>query len=208
MAIQQGSGLQGRIGNLIYYTRKGITCVRSLPGRAKRTPSAGQLTQRERFSQASRFLAPLAPVLQWSFEPTWRKRASGPNKALQYAIREAFEGEYPDVSLRPDRVRIASGREVRPPVITQFVPTTGGLLIVGWETGNVSSRDDAGYVLAYNESRRLPVLSPAGVLRSAGGLSMQLAVDMLGGSIHCYAFMKVRNGVGVSDSVFLGTITA
>src|SRR5690606_39116610 len=104
MAIFRGGALHGKVGNLVYYMRNGVSCVRSIPKPRNDSPSPAQQAQRARMKLATQFLAPLKPVLDDTFKPGNRKKLSGLNWATKQLLQDAIAGEYPELHVRAERV--------------------------------------------------------------------------------------------------------
>ena len=100
--------MNGKLGNMVYYTRNGVQCVRSLPKVGPREASVAQQAQRLRMKLVTRYLSPLSPMLSDTFNPG-NKKMTGMNKAVRYALQEAVAGEFPDLYILPEKVLVSSG---------------------------------------------------------------------------------------------------
>ena len=207
MAIFSGGALHGKVGTLIYYMRNGVSCVRSAPKPRIDSPSPAQQAQRARMKLAAQFLAPLIPVLDDTFKPGNRKKLSGPNWATKQLLQDAIAGEYPDLHVRAERVLVSCG--TLPPLRnTALAPGKDGLLTFNWEPTGSPFIDNnmPAYLLVYNQTHRCVVLSKGTACRGDGELALQVAQEMLVGTVHCYGFVMDRVRRSASDSVFLGTL--
>ena len=207
MAIFSGGALHGKVGNLVYYMRNGVSCVRSIPKPRNDSPSPAQQAQRARMKLATQFLAPLKPVLDDTFKPGNRKKLSGLNWATKQLLQDAIAGEYPDLYVRAERVLMSCG--TLPPLRkTALALGEDGLFAFNWEpTGSPFIDNNVPvYLLVYNQTHRRVVLSKKAACRGDGELTLQIAQEMLKGTVHCYGFVMDRMRRSASDSVFLGTL--
>lgn len=207
MAILKGGTLHGKVGGLVYYTRNGVSYVRSAPGPRTTPPSPAQQTQRLRMKLATQFLAPLVPVLDDTFKPGNRKKLSGPNWATRQLLQDAIGGEYPDLHIRAERVLVSCGTLPR---LRNAALALGedGLLTFTWVPTNSPFIDNnvPAYLLVYNHTHRRVVVSEGMACRGDGQLTLQVTQEMLKGTVHCYGFLMDRLQRSASDSVFLGTM--
>jgi len=207
MAILTGGSLRGKVGGLVYYTRKGVSCVRSAPKPPTAAPTPAQQAQRQRMKLATQFLAPLVPLLDDTFKPGNRKKLSGAHWATRQLLHNAIAGEYPEQYVRAELVMVSCGTL---PLLrkTALVFDDGGLFTFTWahtESPFIDSNVPV-YLLVYNQTHRRVVVSEGAACRGDGKLDMQIAQEMLKGTVHCYGFVMDRMRRSASDSVFLGTI--
>src|SRR5690606_34061484 len=113
MAVLKGGMLHGKVGDLIYYTRKGVPCVRTAPKKSSGPPSPAPRAQRLRMKVAMRFLTPPTPVLEKTVKAGDRSRMAGINWATKQVLEDAIGGEYPDLYVQPERVLVSTGRVPR-----------------------------------------------------------------------------------------------
>lgn len=206
MAILKGGFLHGKVGNLIYYTRNGVSYVRSVPKPRTTPPTPAQLAQQLRMKRAMEFLAPLAPVLENSFKPANRQVRSGLNWATKQVLLDAIAGEYPDLYVEPGQVKVSWGGlpRLRNPELSL---DASGLFTLHWIPGSSPFIDnnEPVFLLIYNETQRRVVVSDGLACRGDGQLTLQVAPEMLRGKVHGYGFLVDRSRRSASESVFLGT---
>lgn len=206
MAILKGGFLHGRVGNLIYYTRNGVSCVRSVPKPCTTPPSPAQLAQRLRMKRTMEFLVPLAAVLENSFKPANRQVRSGLNWATRYVLQHAIAGEYPNLYVDPAQVKVSWGGlpRLRSPELSLGA---GGVFILHWVAGSGSLIDNnvLVFLLIYNETHRRVMVSDGMACRGDGQLMLHVPQEMLQGKVHGYGFLIDRPRRAASESVFLGT---
>jgi len=203
MAVLKGGRLHGKVGNLVYYTRNGVSCVRSIPKPSPRQSSAAQQAQRERMKLVSQYFAPLGPMLNDTFK-SGDRRSSGINKAVRHAMHEAIAGEYPDLRILPDRVLVSHGsvRMMRTPVLR--IAATG-IAELTWVAGEWGAQyDDIPYLLVYNVSNGRVQLVGGNAHRNEERMAAQLNDEVRQGTAHCFGFVMDRMRHAASDSVFLG----
>ncbi|GGH01365.1 hypothetical protein GCM10007415_41840 [Parapedobacter pyrenivorans] len=207
MAILKGGFLHGKVGNLIYYTRNGVSYVRSVPKPRTTPPTPAQLAQQLRMKRAMEFLAPLAPVLENSFKPANRHVRSGLNWATKQVLLDAIAGEYPDLYVDPGQVKVSWGGlpRLRNPELSL---DASGLFTLHWIPGSSPFIDnnEPVFLLIYNETQRRVVVSEGLACRGDGQLTLQVAPEILRGKVHGYGFLVDRSRRSASESVFLGTL--
>jgi len=206
MAILTGGTPHGKVGGLVYYTRNGVSYVRSAPKPRTTPPSPAQQAQRLRMKLATQFLAPLVPVLADTFRPGNRKKLSGPNWATRQVLQDAIAGDYPDLYVSAERVLVSCGP--LPPMRYPELAFGEGVFTLSWMTVDSMLIDNnvPAYLLVYNQTHQRLVLSEGTACRGDGQLDMQVAAEMLNGTVHCYGFLMDRIRRSASDSVFLGTL--
>ena len=85
--------LSGKVGDHVYYQRKGKQLVRRKPAPRKTGPSAGQLMARSKFGFMTNFLQPLKPL----FTETFKSMHTTPmNEALSANLKHVIPDSYPD----------------------------------------------------------------------------------------------------------------
>ena len=88
-------GFSGKVGTVVGANYRGKDVMRSLPKRSNRPATQAQREQRLKFAIASKFIAPIAPLLR-SFYGEASGTASKRNLSLSYHITEAVTGVYPN----------------------------------------------------------------------------------------------------------------
>jgi len=190
---------------MVYYTRKGVQCVRALPKDGQHEPSMAQLAQRLRMKVVTQHLSPLAPMLNDTFRPL-DKKLTGMNKAVRYALQaEAVGGTYPDLHILPEKVLVSSGgvQKMRNPALGMDGP---GIVALTWQGVSIYDDDDLAYILLYNVSNGRVQLAGGDTYRTAMRLSVELGEEMGQGTTYCYGFMMDRLRKSASDSVFVATL--
>ena len=208
MAILKGGALHGKVGNLVYYIRNGVPCVRAVAKPSSIPPTPAQLAQRWRMKLATQFLAPLAPVLDDTIKVHSRKKLTGMNWATQKLLQDAVAGEYPDLHIQPSKVLVSLGAlaPLRNPLLALGEDR---LLTLQWEPISsyfVDSNDQA-FLLVYNQTSKQVYLSHGTASRGDGRLTLAATPEILKGMAHCYGFVLDRSRRSASNSVFVGTLT-
>lgn len=207
MAILRGGALHGKVGNLVYYVRNGKPCVRAMPKPTPKEPTVAQLAQRLRMKLATQFLGPLGPMLENTFRPFDRKRMSGLNHATRHTLANAIGGDYPDLYIQAEQVLVSSGAlpKLREP---ELALTGDCQLTLTWAPAHTTfiDNDDVVFLLVYNPTNRMVVLSPEDSCRGSGQLTLEVGQDVFNEGAYCYGFLRDRLRRKVADSVFLGEI--
>lgn len=84
-------GMEGSLGNLVFYKRNGKTVVRQKPGPRNYIPSEQQVFQQKAFSVGQKFLTPLRRVLDQFYKLPSSKKVDGVNSALSWLLKNAID---------------------------------------------------------------------------------------------------------------------
>lgn len=100
---------QGKVGNIVGSSWRGIDYVRSLPKKSSKAASEDQLAQRMKFGMTTSFLKSIKDILMLGFSDSKQRNKTGYNVAFQQFINNAFQGAYPNFTVDYSVVKIASG---------------------------------------------------------------------------------------------------
>jgi len=206
--IEKGilAAVSGKVGNVVGAVWKGIPTLRSLQGSKKGSPSDLQLAQQAKFSLLGKFLQPLTPLLNQTFDRV-TVGMSGFNKAFSYNIHNAITGGYPDFGINFPTVLISRGD--LPSVRTvAAVSSAVGKLTVSWTDisglGKTRSTDKA-IVAAYSDELKHWVYYLGTVTRNAATYTVDLSM-LSGRTVHVYLGFLSADGRLASNSLYAGLV--
>lgn len=204
--------VNGKVGNLVWYTMYGKNVVRMAP--SKRT---GKKTEKEKnntgkFAKVQAFMSPISAFVKLGFKD-YGTKTGGYRAAVSYGLNHAVTGEYPDQYVDPGLVRI-SGGDLHAPVFSEAVLDENYLLRFNWstETGSKGNRYDQAMLLAYalededNTSADVVGIT-TGVLRKAGTDALQLSPARIDLEYHVYLGFLAQDRSCQSHSVYLGKVS-
>ena len=103
-------GMEGSLGNLVFYKRNGKTVVRQKPGPRNYIPSEQQVFQQKAFAVGQKFLAPLRRVLDQFYKLPSSKKEDGVNSALSWLLKNAIENVNGDPVIILDKLYLYRGQ--------------------------------------------------------------------------------------------------
>jgi hypothetical protein len=145
-------GGQGSLGNLVFYKMHGRNYVRTKPEQYRDKKSPAQLAQRQRLQTVISFLRPFKDVLRITFASGAVGR-SAIQAAQSYNMRNALEGEYPDIKIDKSKVLLSSGSQPLPSGASVSAHPDG--LLIEWKNGEEatgSAASDTLIVIAFAAS--------------------------------------------------------
>jgi hypothetical protein len=101
--------LRGKVGDKIYFVRKGKQCVRSVPKQRSNEPSKAQLEQRAKMSKAIHFVKSLRQLLLIGYR-LYFKHHTPYNEIVKQTLRHAITGAYPDFTIDYSKVKVCQGK--------------------------------------------------------------------------------------------------
>ncbi len=131
-------GGSGRLGNIILYDWKGISCMRTFPSRYRDKKSEAQLKQRQKLKLVHAFLR----SFMHHFDLTFHEKgvARTPYQSAQsYNMKYAISGKYPDQYIDLNKALIAKGDLPLPENIDLTIKDN--LLTIEWD---VVDAEDSG----------------------------------------------------------------
>lgn len=138
-----GTGISGKLNQMVFYQRNGKTYVRALPVRRKNTVSPGELRNKQRFGAMLKF----ARIFKFGVIPQIWSQASRTLTGNQLFIKTnkgAFdaEGNIPDVKrvqlstgnlLLPDDMVVKRKEEGSSTMVVNWYPDPGGGITAYWD---------------------------------------------------------------------------
>lgn len=173
-------------------------------GRTTKAPTTAQLAVQQKLTLTNAFLKPILPFINVGFELEVAGTDKNPhNAATAYHIKDALQGEYPDISLDYNKALVSMGTLA--PAIAPAVYLTGHLLTFTWAVGldmDWGIRNDRTMLLVYCPELAKATYFFSGARRSTGTDAIELPPEYEGKVLHCYIAFKAGNGKGISNSVY------
>jgi hypothetical protein len=198
--------VKGKVGNIIVSSWKGKPYVKSVPGERKSPPTQKELINRKKWAMAQAWLTPIIEFVRQGFNG-YTPTVEGFLAAKSYLLKNAFEGEAPDLIINPALVKVSSG-ELSLPENIGFSQITAGTIQFTWNTDNINydNRYDQVMLLAYDVENRYYVLKIIGQFRGTGMDTLQLSL-VSHGVYHLYIAFVAADRKSQSDSVYLGAVS-
>lgn len=196
---------QGKVGNIVGSSWRGIDYVRSLPKKSSKAASEDQLAQRMKFGMTTSFLKSIKDILMLGFSDSKQRNKTGYNVAFQQFINNAFQGTYPNFTVDYSVVKIASGG-LAALVGLQTVESFPKVLSLTWDPiGNRFNAfdDDQVLVILYDVTENL-FFAFEGATRLDAAMDITLPDSYTGKTIVGWTFNIHRDGVMTSSSQYLG----
>lgn len=198
--IKQGilGGFQNKVGPVIGSSWKGIATMRAMPISVANPRTAAQVTNRTKFSHASKMGSVL---LAGIIKPLWDRFAqaeSGFNAWLKQAV-DAFNI---DGTVDATKLVMSKGTVALPAQITVTWQGTGSSWAVDWNPalfGDALPTDQL-YFVGLNTVTRGVFVAPAVAVRSAGSVSIQAETFVRGAGIVAFVMFRRADGSRVSNS--------
>jgi len=201
--------VQGKLGNLVYYTVKGKNRVRTI-GKTKKPASAAQLQNQQEMRMVIQFLKAVSEFIQVGFADVARRSGrSAYNMAVSYNKRHAVQGLQPDVFIDFEKVRLTEGILLAAVDATVVLNTKG--LEFSWTSPEHvywSHAHDQVMMLAY-----FPLLKEAayvlyGAVRSACADQLPIPPELLAEHMEVYISFISDDRKDIANSSYLGSFNA
>jgi hypothetical protein len=200
-------GFQGKVGNVIGSTWKGIEYMRSKAHRRKSTPTQKQLEQQQKFGLAISFVHSMTGLIAIGFG-NFAVRRTAINYAIGYTLSKAITGTYPAFSISYPNVLISRGE--MPNVLAPAV--TGGansLATWNWKDNSLvgsAKPTDKMLLAAYCPALNQCIYTTGSASRDALTDSLDLT-SFSGKEVHTWIGAISENGQNVADSFYTGMVT-
>ena len=194
---------EGKVGNVVGSSWKGIPYIKSAYKKRTKKVSAKELANRKKFAMAQEWLKPLLPFVREGykgFSPT----VEGYLAAKSYLLHNCFTGIAPDWQIDPALMKVSYGNLPLPGDITVEQANTSTLQF-NWNGSDVAgtSRQDQVMLLAYDLNNQTAFYNLTGQFRSTG--TDKLAVNGSAGlSYQIYLAFTAADRSRQSESVYLG----
>ncbi|RZK40705.1 MAG: hypothetical protein EOO61_06355 [Hymenobacter sp.] len=197
----------GKVGPVVGCTWKGVPYMRGLPKKRTSVATGAELANRKRFADMHKWLKPLLSVLRIGFKG-YSPRLEGFLAAKSYLLRYAIEGEYPNTTINPAKVKLSHGDLPLAENLNVAYQVTSEELVFSWDPStpnNASSRDQV-MMVAYFTGLGEAISVTSGAFRQTGTDKLQLSGNLLGHQAEVYIAFISEDRQKQSDSVYLGSI--
>jgi len=202
-------GFSGKVGTVVGAAWKGIDYMRSLATKIKNPKTKAQLAQRAKFSLAVKFLSDINPYITYGYKNYTAKQTAA-NFGLKFIMKNnCIVGEYPDYSLDLSLVKVALGQLKAAETATATL--SSGTAAFRWTDnsgdGNAMETDLA-MALLYNKDKGEAAYSIGNATRVQSQLDFSYPTSWAGDEVAAYFAYMSEDGSLVSESSYLGLITA
>lgn len=208
--IKQGilGGFSGKVGGVVGSSWKGISVMKSRPQSVANPKTAGQVAQRNKFSNSVAFAG---VILSNVIKPLWDRFASGMSGYNDFISSniDLFESELPDP--HADLV-ISKGKMAATEI--NSVNATGGSANVEIDWSDDSGEGfklatDEVYIVVVNRDQGSVKGFETGVVRSAETTIIELDANIVAGdNIDAYLAFKRADGTVVSNTSFKAVVAS
>jgi len=198
--------LEGKIGNMYYYTINGQTVARARRKVSKVPPSTKQLASRQRMKVVQQYLIPLVQFVKTTYaEVCLRKMFTPYNAATSELLKNAVRGEYLDYNIDPALVVISKGKLQIPQDAAVLV--SEGHLQFSWNGNGYKwpISNDRAIMLAYALELGEVIYDLCGAARHVGKDTLYLDDSWIGKTIDTYVAFRSEKGDKTSESVYTGS---
>lgn len=209
MAIIRESPLgtiSGKIGQIAGAKWKGINYVWVIPGSVANPKTDKQLTQRQKFAVTMHFLQPLSEFLKTGFK-AYAVKMSGINAAMEYNIKNALTGTYPNIAIDYPNALVARGNPAS--ALNQVASSTvAGTVKFDWDdnSGEIGTDTaDKTLLVVYNPSKNQAVTVDQLTERGDATQTVTVPASFSGALVQCYMAFISADGT-VSNSAFAGAV--
>ena len=208
--INQGilGGFSGKVGNVIGGNWKGIDYMRVKPASVANPKTEGQVDQRSKFSTALRFLQPLNEFLKVGYK-NYAVKMTQFNSAMSYTLKNAMTGAYPDFTIDYANALVSRGALT---VVKngEASYSSNGAVDFAWtdNTGEGSAKaTDKAMLLIINNGKGEAIFTTAGNARSAEAQTLTIPDDYAGDQVECFISFISVDGLSISNSKYVGSVT-
>jgi hypothetical protein len=197
-------GFRKKVGAITGAFWKDLNVIKALPRKSNKPPTEKQTGHRTKFGLVTGFLSTLSELIDIAYKSSGSK--SPMNEAVAYHMKNAVTGVAPNYTLDYTKLMFSSGKLAIPSTFS--VDTiTAGKVDFNWSLEADSKYRDATdtiNVLAYNPTKDQSVLLTAAAPRSAKTFSLQMPLDFVGDSVHCFfSFTSVKKKNLHSKSMYV-----
>ena len=197
---------KGTVGTVVGSSWRGISYIKSRPGKRSGQPSQLQAEQQAKFSLMIKFMLTLRVLLETTFS-RFANGMTGMNSAFSYNLKNAVTGTYPDFSIDFASVLISRG-DLPNAGLPAATAGTAGKIDFTWTdnsgTGKAAATDTC-ILVAYCADKNLSVYKDAGAARSAGSDTLDVPA-FSGKTVQTWVAFMSAGGSEISVSEFTGAV--
>ena len=204
MAHLKNGNIRGKLGNTVGYEQHGKNFIRKAPQRTA-PATEGELKNRFMMQLLSSWLKPLTPFLRKGFR-NYSWNFEGFSAAFSVNYKEALQKDGFDSVIDPMLLMVSSG-ELELSADLQVNLAAAKQLEFSWDPTvhpNQGSRDTT-MLLAYDPEKGNVIYELNGAPRHKGEDRLSLALTP-SGTYHVYIAFASEEGIGQSDSRYLGAV--
>lgn len=176
----------GSVGNVIIAMRNGVPYIRSKPAKVHNPRTPKQLAVRMKLSLLNRVLCNLKPVINVGFpDPPGGKTSRDIAYSVNYPV--VFKGEYPDIEIRFDSLRISSGTLSPAEEVTANL--SDDQLSVSWGTKTGGTKHDLAMLVVYNSLSGQSFYSLRAAERQAGWANLEVPQNISDDLSHLHGWI-------------------
>ncbi|SDJ49417.1 hypothetical protein SAMN04487898_10380 [Pedobacter sp. ok626] len=198
--------INGKVGNVEGYVRYGKAYLRTKKRKSKVPPTINRLTCRKRMSVVNNFVNSMTDYVRIGFEGAADGKPFSPNNAAKsYQLRNALQGEYPEISIFYPGVRLTQG-SIENPANTKAVVEGNGIRFT-WDYHPVFNWDDRRaqvMLLVYIEESGKAISLLSGARYTEMTEFMEMPADVKGLNLHAYLSFIADDRKNISNSIYLG----
>jgi len=208
--ISQGilGGFSGKVGNVIGGNWKGIDYMRIQPASVANPRTEGQVDQRTKFNMVLQFLQPVKDFVRIGFK-NYAIKMTAFNSAMSYNLRNAVEGDYPDVDIDIEAALISRGG-LAPALNPTATLSAPGQVTFAWtdnsNEGNATAYDKA-MVVVYNPEKKEAAFITDGVARDEESQVLAIPDSYAGDDLAGFISFISEDGKQVANSKFVEVAT-
>ncbi|WP_219224894.1 DUF6266 family protein [Pedobacter antarcticus] len=198
--------IEGKLGELVLYQRRGIPVVKRRPEKRRLKASASQLLQREKFILATCFFSQVKEAVLLGYRER-KTSMTVQNRAMGNFLRNTCQQTNGDVRINYAGVIMADG-ELDGLYESQAVSLESNTIQITWLEqrylrSGVSGEDQV-CLLFYNQEKEIFYLKESAGKRMDCKLSLQLPEFMSDLDFHLWVFVISGIGKDVSSSLYMG----
>jgi hypothetical protein len=194
----------GSLGNVVGYCYKGQYCLRRKPVRNNKKQTLAQVTHREKFSRAIKFVSTLSPLLAITIPPM--KKMTESNYIMSHTMRNAMYGTYPHFNIYYSQVPVSRGRLQQ--AWDEQVTAAAGNVIFTWKDNSANyhaKENDKAILIVYCEALNQCIYSTNSVDRRTGEAILPVK-PFRGHLVQTWLAFRSENGKDVSNSTYTGAL--
>lgn len=179
-------GFRKKVGSITGAFWKDLNVIKALPKISNKPPTSAQTNQRTKFGLVTAFLGELSELVDEGYKGSGSK--SGMNEAVAYHIKNSVVGVAPNFTMDYTKLRFSTGKLAVPNTFGVEVTAPGKVDFYWSLEADGKNRDatDVINVMAYNPAKKQHVLLSAAAPRSAKRVVLQMPLDFVGDSVHCF----------------------
>lgn len=211
------AGLNGNMGELIFYQRNGVTYVRRKPQKwsssQKKNAKVSDLNKlyQNKFSLAQKYLSGLNRAIRFGFQAEVVGAKTARNACISYTLLNCFVFDGPNYKIDPALFKFSIGNLLGAED-AKAERNENGILITWKNNSWVSSArpDDQAFLVIHNPKNSFAHMKEFGNYRSKGELLFPNNLNDSEGEWHVYlAFSQINRRfkkITMSDSLYLGVL--